>query len=84
MSGRRGDRRRRRGGVRPDDAIIGALGGAGLAYYGLVAHSFEHPVHWLLAGLGALVGSASVWAYAERARLLASIRRSTGRRPTRG
>jgi hypothetical protein len=83
MSEGGGGRRRRRDGIRPDDAIIGALGGAGLTYYGLVAHSFEHPIHWLLAGLGGFAGGVAVWAYAERARLLAWGWRLTHRRDAR-
>ena len=75
--------RRRRSGVRPDDAILGLLGGAGLSYYGLIAHSFEHPMHWLLAGLGGIVGGVGVWAYAERARLMAWGWRLTHRRDAR-
>ncbi len=70
----RDGRQRRRAGVRPDDAILGAIGGAGLTYYGLVAHGFAHPWHWLAAGLGGLVGGVGVWLYAERERLRARAR----------
>ena len=67
-------RRRTGPGVRPDDAIIGAVVGAGVTYYGLVAHGFGHPSHWLAAGIGGLVGGVGVWLYAERERLRAKAR----------
>jgi hypothetical protein len=73
-------RRRHGSGVRPDDAIIGALGGAGLTYYGLVAHSFAHPLHWLAAAVGGVVGGVGVWLYAERDRVRAGARRLRPRR----
>jgi hypothetical protein len=78
MSGshpRRSPSRRKFGpGVRPDDAILGAIGGFGLAYVLLVPHGFEHPWHWVASGAGGLVGGAGVWLYAERERLKARIR----------
>lgn len=63
--------------------MLGALGGTGLTYYGLVAHSFEHPMHWLLAGVGGIVGGVGVWAYAERARIRAWGGRLVHRRTSR-
>ena len=76
----RSSRRRRRSGIRPDDAILGAVVGVAVTYYGLVAHSFEHPWHWLAAGGGGLVGGVGVWLYAERDRLGAGARRLFERR----
>lgn len=67
--------RRKRSGIRPDDVILGAIIGVGATYYGLVAHTFEHPWHWLVAGGGGLVGGVGVWLHAERHRLGAGARR---------
>ena len=77
-------RRRTGPGVRPDDAIIGAVVGAGVTYYGLVAHGFGHPSHWLAAGIGGLVGSAGIWLYAERERLRARARQYLAKPAVRG
>ncbi len=79
MSGR-SSRRRKRSGIRPDDAILGAILGVGVTYYGLVAHSFEHPWHWLMAGGGGLIGGGGAWLYTERQRLGAGVRRLFARR----
>lgn len=88
MAGGKRARRSARTGVQPDDAIIGALGGIGLTYGVLVAHGFPHPVHWLTAGAGGLIGGMGVWTYAERARLVRAVRRlrvgRTGRRQRPG
>lgn len=39
-------------------ALLGAGVGGLLIYMATVSHSWGHPIHWLVAGLGALIGYA--------------------------
>lgn len=39
-------------------AILGAGAGGLLVYMASVSHGWGHPIHWLLAGVGALIGYA--------------------------
>lgn len=73
-------RRRRGGGVRPDDAILGGVGGFALVYFILVPHGFAHPWHWVASGAGGLVGAVAIWLWAERERVRAWAGQLFGRR----
>jgi hypothetical protein len=39
-------------------AILGAGGGGLLVYMATLSHGWGHPIHWLVAGLGAVIGYA--------------------------
>lgn len=58
--------RQTRHGVRPDDAILGALAGLGVVYFVLTPHAFPHPLHWAAAGAAGVVGGTATWLYAVR------------------
>lgn len=70
----------RRSGLREDDAILGVLGGFGLVYTIFAPHGFAHPLHWVVAGVGGILGGSGVWLYVRRERIQVRLRRL--RRPS--